>query len=338
MRRAQPSSWSNRIKLLLMTLVLTVLIWATADSLVNEQINVKAELKLLPELGSSMLVEQPQDTGPLELELFGPRRVIDSLPIPLEIDIRLFSRAPGRYELDLRELLLDRWDDYPRLAIGQVTPGKTLVVIDQLVEADVRLILVDEGGAYQVAPRLDRDTVKVRMRQSVLDDKRERGETLSLEINAARSLRDQPTGKQVTVEVPISPDPAIFGTDCEVLTRTVRLSATLTSDRREGTISTCPIQVAVSFANFGKPFKLFDDKGEQVTLLTRTIRVEGPSQTVAALLAGDRPVGIIRLKGADFDQPGVLRPFPIEFQLPQGVRFVPGSEPEPVRLRLEPVH
>ena len=80
----------EHVKLISMTAVLTVLIWAAADSLVNESVSVPITLKTVSGGGNAdVLVSPAADSESFELQVTGPRKAIARIQELAHITIRL---------------------------------------------------------------------------------------------------------------------------------------------------------------------------------------------------------------------------------------------------------
>ncbi len=74
--------------------------------------------------------------------------------------------------------------------------------------------------------------------------------------------------------------------------------------------------------------------GTPLTLVTQTIEVAGPVESVNKLVTGEtRAYGFIQLKQADLDQLGVVKAWMPEFRLPPGITLA--QPPKPVEFQLQ---
>lgn len=327
----------EQFKLLGMTAVLTALIWATADSLVNETIGVQISFAVVPEAGKTdMIAEVDRELPPFQVEVSGPHRVIAQVQAaaPLNARISVPDTQTGPTSIPLLKALEDQWNAFPKLTVLSVKPPDLEVAVDHFVPQEFRVALRPFKLAYEFEPQLERNTVTVRMRESRLREMLDARKPLEIQIDPERLLRDKTPGESVTVPVRLTLNPEDFGDDAEVTPNTLQVTATLKADRKTAEIGTVPILLAVSFANFAKPLKAIGPDGT-TPLVTRRITVTGPVEAVDRLLAGDRPVGIIRLKVADLENLGVQRSFKPEFHLPPGVELA--EEPEPVTFTILPL-
>jgi hypothetical protein len=321
----------EQIKLLGMTAVLTILVWATADRLVNETIAIDLICEFTPVPDMPDLLVSPVQNTAFKVEMSGPRRLIDQASKSTKVKLQINDRPTGVSTVNVKQLLDDQWREHPKLSLLSVTPATAEVRVDHRARAEVQVVLRPPRLLFDQPPRLDRSQVTVEMRESVYAPLRDAGRKLQVEVDVDRAFRGQPAGRPLTLSVPLTPDVETFGPDARFTPNEVKVTGTLAADRKSADITTCPIQIAVGFAHFGRRYRIEDDRGP-VTLVTRTITVTGPVEAVDRLLAGDRPVGIIRLRAEDFDRAGVQRSFVPEFHLPPGVELA--REPEPVLLKL----
>lgn len=330
-------------KLLSMTAVLSVLIWASADSLVSETVSVPASLEPVPATGTSgMLVESATPVVALEIQVSGPRKLAEKIRdmAPLRIRFPVADRPTGAASIPLdrntlKRLLAEQWTDFRKLTVVSVRPDALQVVVDHWTTKDVALVLSRQSLPYDVEPQIQPPTVSVRMRESRLDSVRE-GEQLRIDISAEteRLLKEQPTGQSVTVTIAL--DARAYGTDAQVDPAQVSVTATVKSESTTAQISTVPILIAVSFPNLEKAVRPVGPDGEALTLVAPPIHVKGPTDAIARLQQGTTHArGIIHLKQEYLEKlntPLLLIP---EYHLPPGIELA--KEPEPVEFSLKDV-
>ncbi len=331
----------EQARLLSTTTILTALIWVSADSLVNESVSVFVTFDLTSAAGAQdMLLEVTAPGGAFELEVSGPRRVVEAVQqqAPLKIRLRVQDRSvigPDRIRLDrawLKQELSEQFSEFKKLTVVSIRPDSIPVIVDRWVTVDADLVLGRLSLAYEVEPQLKRSTVAARLRQSDLDRLPE-GRPLQLDISGdvERLLKEQSVGQSVSI--PVTIDARKWGSDTQLTPNVVEVTATIKAQRRTVEISTVPILVAVSFANLEKPYAAVSPEGEPLTLITRTISVTGPTEAVNRLERGlTRAYGTIHLKEADLDALNELKILTPNIQLPAEIELV-GSV-DPVHLRL----
>lgn len=332
----------EQLKLLGMTIVLTVLIWASADSLVNEVVTVRVTFDVAPAANTNMLVQvNPDNQGQLyEMQVAGPRRAVDAVQDrePLRLRLYIPEHPTGAFDEPLREDMLKRamveqWGEFHRLSVLSVRPPSLPVLVDHMLTRDVDITLNRLSLAYDVAPQLKRSNATVRIRESRLRELAPSGAVPPLDISTdlERQLRKRVAGEAERVSVAL--DARIYGPDATLTPDTVEVTATVKADRMTAQIPTVPIKPVISYENLGKPYLAVSQDGAPLTLVTQTIQVTGPTEDVAKLLSGEtRAFGFIQLKQADLHELGVLKAWTPEFYLPPNVQLA--QEPEPIEFKL----
>lgn len=327
----------EQVKLIATTVVLAVLIWVTADSLVSETVKVGVTFDLQPaDAAPKMLVEAGPEGRSAEIQIVGPRRVVDSLDPPLRVRFLVPDLPTGPrvlpLQLDLlQQRLTDQYAEFRKLRVVAVTPDRLPIKVDHLIERKFDVILRPLTLAYEVEPQVSHNSVTVWMRESAAQALDDAGQPVELNIAGEfeHLVEQQPAGQSVTITVRL--DTRLFGIGAELIPPTIDVTATLKTQRRTATVPTVPILLAVSFANLERPFRAVTPDGG--TLVTRSIRVTGPAEAVARLLRGEtRAYGIIQLKEADLEASGTPRLSTPEFHLPPGVELA--EDPAPVEFRL----
>lgn len=333
----------EQVKLLSMTVVLTVLIWASADSLVNEAITVSVLLEPVPAAGvKNMIVEASPAREAHEVVVSGPRKIVEDIqaqPVPLHVRLRIADRSTGPASITLdravvKESLAERWSEFDKLTIVSIQPPTLEVRVDHWVVREAAITIQGLTLAYDVEPQLRTTSTTVRLRESALAQF-PAGRPLGIEIAALveRRLKDQPAGESAVIPVPLDVRP--FGPDATLIPSTVEVTATVKAQRRTAQIHTVPILVAVSFANLEKPYRAVTREGSPLSLVTRSITVTGPSEEVGRLERGlIRAFGMIHLKQEDLEQIDVLRQRTPEYRLPEGVVLAEPAAPVEFKLIL----
>lgn len=334
----------EQVKLLSMTAVLTVLIWVSADSLVNETVSVSFLLKPVPTSGASgMLIESSRPGQVYEVQISGPRRIVEDVQArtaPLRARFRVTDRPTGPAEISLDRATLKRemaeqWKEFHKLTVVSVEPQTLPVMVDHWIAKEVDVVLKTLTLAYDVKPQLSRSTTTVRMRESRLQDW-PAGQPLQINVaeNVERLLKETPLGERVTIHVTL--DSRHFGPDAELSPGTVDVVATVKAQQATERVATVPILLAVSFANLEKAYRPVARDGSPLSLVTQTIVVTGPPEEVTKLLRGDtRAYGMIQLKEDDLARLDTLKLMTPEYHLPPGIRLA--EDPPPIEFRLAKV-
>lgn len=330
----------DQLRLFGMTAVLTLLIWAGADSLVTETASVGIVLKAVPAVpGSNMVIRVEPSREWFDVQVSGPRRTVQAVQLrgPYHLRLPMEDRPTGEAAISLdrytlKRELAEQWADFRNLSVVSVNPGALSVVVDRVVTKVLDVTAKRLTLAYDVEPQLQRTTVNVRIRESFLQTL-PAGQPLQIDIapDIERLLKEQPVGKSVTVRVAL--DSRRFGPDAEVTPNAVEVNATVRAQRSTEQIPTVPVLVAMSFANLEKRVRAVTREGTPLTLVTQTISVTGPTDEVMRLVRGDtRAYGVIQIKEDDLQQMGVLKLAAPEYHLPKGLELA--EEPPSIELQL----
>lgn len=330
----------EQIKLISMTVVLTVLIWAGADSLVNETTTVPVYVEIIPPASApDMVVDTKGSPGPFDLEVSGPRRVIEDIRTlsPLRLRLSIDERPTGDASIRpdrtaLRAAVAVLGSEFGKLSVISLQPNTLDVVVDHMVTRDVRLQSRTLTLQYDIEPRLDPGMVVIRMRESVaMSNPSGDNPVLDIGPELERLLKDQPIGHRTTVAVPV--DVRGFGPDAVANPKVVEVTATVRAGRTTADIPTVPILLAVSFANLERTLQPVTRDGTPMVLVTRTITVTGLHDDVARLQRGEtRAQGIIQLKQEDLEDTGSLKLATPEYSLPPGIELA--ADPSPIEFKL----
>jgi len=331
----------EQIKLLSMTTMLTVLIWAGADSLVNETTMIRVNIELVPpEDDSNMLIEVDTKTHAFELEVSGPRNTINNLisQAPLKLKLTVADRATGETDIrldhdTLKQMVVSGGHEFREITIGSIIPDTIHVMIDHIITRQVSITAGQSSLTYDVEPQLQRTTATLSIRESVYLS---RGSDAPLQIDLSQEIdrlfKEQPLGKRVTLPVGLNVRP--FGPDARVTPKSIDVTAAVETQLVTQQIPTVPILLAVSVANLDKPVRAVTRDGNPLSLMTQTISVIGQREEVDQLIRGEtRVYGIIQLKQEDFDALGKLKLVTPDYHLPPGIRLA--EQPVPVEFKLD---
>ena len=326
----------EQVKLLSMTAVLTVLIWAGADSLVNEAVSVRVFLEVEPLDNPDLLIEVDPDTPSrwVEVQVSGPRKIVEGAQDrePLEARLRLADRPTGRTTVVLDREMLERalveeWNEFRRLSIVSIQPTTLPIHVDHMITRELAITAQRLTLAYDEEPQLKQMFATVRMRETRFEELPRPALRSQLDISTEveRLPRSERTGQPVSVLVPL--DSHMFGPGAELSPDRIEVTATIRADRRTEEIPTVPIKLAVSFANLAKPYQAVARVGAALTPVTQTIKVTGSADGVARLLQGEtRAFGFIQLKEADLEELGVLKAWTPEYYLPPDIGLAEPAE------------
>lgn len=330
----------EQVKLLSMTVVLTVLVWASADSLVNETVNVPVSFEVLPVRNNpDMLVALDTENNSYELQVSGPRSLVSALQAQPSLRLRLRIEdgptGPATVRLDrerVREALAGLSREFRKLAVVSIQPETLPVKIDHMVTHEVEVVAKRLTLPYEVEPQLDRSRVDVTLRQTEYEKLTE-DQPLQIPIGSdiERQLKDKPAGKSVTVAITL--DAQRLGPGARINPPIINVTATVQAQRVTAQIPTVPILLAMSFANLERPLRPVTRDGTPLSLVTQTITVTGLRSDVAKLQRREtRAYGVIQLKQEDLESLGVLKLVTPDYLLPDGVTLA--VEPSPIEFKL----
>ena len=163
----------EQVKLLSMTVVLAVLVWAAADSLVNEAVSIGITFEMTPSAATppSMIKVIEPEGGSFELEISGPRRIVEDVQsqAPLRARLRIPDRPTGSAVVplnkeSLKSELAEQFNEFGRLTVVAVHPPTLAIRVDHLVSKEVEIRLERLTLPYEVPPQLKRASTTVRMR------------------------------------------------------------------------------------------------------------------------------------------------------------------------------
>ncbi len=331
----------EQIRLLSTTAVLTLLVWASADSLVNETASVPVAFDLVPPSANrAMLVAVADEAPSFELKISGPHKVIGELRGrgPLRIPLTVAELPTGATTIalnrqDIRHSLAALGTEFSKLSVLSIMPDRLPVIVDHMVKQDAVVVLKNLTLSYDVAPQLSQSRVAVTMRESELS-RLPAGQTLQIDITSdvERLLASTEGGVNTSVQVQL--DAArYFGPGASVVPRGVGVLATVKAQRATAEISTVPILLAVSFSNLERPLRPVGRDGSPLPLMTQTILVSGREENVRRLQNGEtRAYGVIHLKQGDLEGTGELKLVTPDYRLPEGISLA--RTPLPIEFKL----
>lgn len=324
-----------------MTALLTVLIWAAADSLVREVGAIEVALKPVP-MQPSMIVDLDPQAYSVRVQFSGPRRFVESIRDrgPLTLQLPIPDQPTGNVTvslnpLDVRRQLAERWTEFDRMSVTSVQPDSVPILIDHYRKEEVQLVIKKSTLAFEAEPRLQRASATARLRDSFLNMLApDQALQYDLTPDLERMLKDQPIGQTVTLSIPL--DAKRIGPNVELTPSSVEVTVTIKADRVTESVPTVPVLVTMSFANLGRPIRAANRDGAPQSLVTLTIKVRGLASDVQKLMRGEtRAYGMIHLKEDDLQQLNTVKLLVPDFHLPPGIELA--EEPPPVELQLLPV-
>lgn len=324
----------EQIKLMLGTVVLTLLIWTTADQLLSDTHEI--EVTIVPVTSGehpAIVQTDPPGQTRFKLTVTGPRRRVEQLRDqartgqlrPLSIPVP--DHISGTVNVDVRRALEGQSGQLLGLRVDKVDPPQVRVLVDRLTTV-VMPVQVERGVMeFDVPPRADPAEVRVTLPESALANLAQ----VQLRLAVADLFLNQPAGESLTI--PGVPLPQKLGeVDIQTDPPTVTIRATLREQIKIGTIPAVPIAVQASPENFNR-FEVRTRDGR--TLISRAITVQGPPAVVDSLVAGRTPVtGRVVLTGDLVAQGGQFIELQPVFDLPPDVHLA--APVQPVELSLIP--
>lgn len=322
----------RHIKLLSTTLVLTLLIWVTADELQIVQSVLTLDVRFEPRNAGSSMQIIPIKSSLVKIQVSGTRRAVARAQArdPLPVTIQLAERpSASRVQIDqLTELLREQPGPLRELTIKSVQTPTLEVRIDRMIEVDVAVTAKRSSQiSYETGPVLSPDRVRVRMWETTLGDM---GHTLpNIEINVDEYLRDQPRDQPFSVSVPVPL--RMFGADASCEPSAVRATGKLApASVEQRLLNTVAIRACVSFENLSRGIEVEIEGGGQIATLA--LKVEGSRE---ALEAASSVYGVINLREDDLRSLGQTIEKTPDFILPPGVRIV--GQPPKVRILIRSI-
>ncbi len=332
----------EQLKLLSMTAVITLIVWASADRLVNDIATVRLTIEPMPSTEVDTIVEPDMEETPdrYELQISGPRKTLKSLrdrePLNLRLPISETSIGPVSVALSqdgLKRAIINQWPELHGLAVLSVKPRTLPVIVDRMVSAEFDVSMANLTLAYDDEPQLQRTSTTARLRESLLASMVSGGQRPEIDISreVERIVQTKPAGESSMF--PVTLDLTRFGPGASLDPASIDVTATLKTQRSTAEISTVPIKPVVSFANLGKSFEAVGRDGTPLTLVTQTVRITGPTDEVMKLVRGEtRAYGLIQFKEADLRQANVIKAWTPEFHLPAGIELA--ESPRQIEFRL----
>ena len=321
-----------QLKLIAMSALVTLLVWVSADQLLTESTTLPVTIE--PTVAGqqpytvSTLGDRPQR---FQVTVSGPQKAIARFRDagPLTIPLPIETRAAGRVNVRLLEALRTDPAPFAELTVDAVTPEYLEVVVDRDITVSLP-VWVDKGTLdYDVDPSVEPDHAQVTMSESrytaIPEEKRR------LVLRADSLLRNKKKGELLSFPVPL--EAKVEGADVKVAPAQVTLRATVRELRVTGTIAAVPIRFTGSI-DLWNEFQI--ELRNKSTLLTQPITVQGPTDIVGRLVAGDIKVtGMISLNRDDTLEPERYRTKkPAFIGLPPGVELADPNAIEGVEFRL----
>ena len=321
-----------QVKLIAMSVLVTVLVWLSADELLTESATVPVTIQPVSALEESYTVrplgDRPQK---FHIGLSGPQKMFARLKEagPLTIELPVETRTTGLVNVKVLDVLQKDRDRFPGLTMESVTPE----FLDVIVDRDIKVPLpvwVDKGTLdYDVDPSVEPDAVEVTISEQRFNAIPAEKRRIVLHVESL--LRNKPKGELLSFPVPL--EAKVDGVDVKVLPAQVDLRATVRELRVTDTIAVVPIRFTSS-VDLRNEYRV--ELRDQGRLLTQPIMVKGPPELVARLVAGDLKVtGLIALNRDDtLDSERYRAKKPVFVGLPTGVELADPDAIASVEFRL----
>ena len=317
--------------LLVMTSLLTILIWVVADYSLSDTATLKVYLNPVPSGSADMLVTALRASEePYEIQVSGKQTIISRLKSrdSLALNIPVSPRESGVYKLTLMEELRSNQNELSEVIVQNVNPPTMTIQVDHNIEVTMP-ILVQPGslnyeGPIMIEPTEVLVTISELAYESLPPNERK------VLLYPDEYLRTAPRGKHITDSVPLTKMVGDVGVQLDPDSVTLRFK--LAEELREETLKSIPIKIEASL-------DLFNGYNVEVKGLskgapfTQPITIEGPSHIVGQLLAERTKIwGVITLSAEDKANPGQYRYLKPRFNLPEGVKLVGDTKPVEIRL------
>jgi hypothetical protein len=322
----------EQVKLIAVAVVVTLLVWTTADQLLSDTLEVPVTVQPHAAPGTQMIVDtDPPGQNRFIMTLTGPKRVVEQVRREggLEVTIEVPDVPNGPRLIDVKKEMAGYQEQFRGLRVEAVDPPEIRLLIDRRTTVTMP-VQVERGNLeYEVPPTVEPRDIQVTL--SELGLQRLEGQQRVL-LDVEDLLRDRPKGEPQRIEgVPLPS--RVGGVEVGLEPDTVTVFATLREQSKNGTIAAVPIVVGSSVDIFNR-YEV--ETREGTTLITRAITVRGPPAVVDRLVSKDlRVTGLVYLTADLVAQADEFRELSPTFDLPPAVRLV-GPVP-PVVLRLVPI-
>jgi YbbR domain-containing protein len=321
-----------QLKLIAMSVLLTVLVWVSADQLLLESTTLPVTIEPVATGEGSYTVSTPGDRPPrFQVTLTGPQQVIARFKDtgPLTIPLPIETHATGPVNVNVLDALRKEPGPFAGLTVDSVSPAYLEVVVDRDMNVSLP-VWVDKGALdYDVDPSVEPDHVQVTIserRYRTLPEEKRR-----LTLRAESLLKNKKKGELLSFAVPL--EAKVEGVEVKVAPPQVNLRATVRELRVTDTIAAVPIRFSGS-VDLWNEFQI--ELRNRSTLLTQPITVKGPAELVARLVGGDIKVtGQITISRDDtLDAEHYRAKKPVFVGLPAGVELADPDAIEGVEFRL----
>ena len=331
----------QQIGLYVVTAVLTLLIWASADQLLTETAELPMSITVRGRRGSEFVVTPAEEATRTYLVTFRGRQAdvknlsdLTSRPLTLTVeDAALEVGGLGLRSLTLLDELREHESAFPGCTIQHVDPPTTSIAVDRRITREVPVFVRTGNLDYSVEPRVSPTMIAVTLLQTQWERIQDANPRVA--VNAENDMATQPEGTPIKLDVPLD---SILQSDSgsvpvvSLAPQTVEVRATLRRRLKRGTIQAVPIKFVGSHPLWNRYTVQFRQPNPPDTL---RITVVGPPDEVDRLASGERKTfALISLAASDTTAEGGYQFFKPEFSLPAGVQLADDETVESFEIRL----
>ena len=332
----------EQFRLLSGTAVLTVLIWVSADQLLTETEELDITIALRTEPNSDLVLRFVEGSpSRFRITASGRQGDINNLRdqgrLELTIaDAVLLTSDLGLQDLSLQERFRERGLVFAGCAVLRVQPAVAKVYVDRRISVEVPVVARFGNLGYAVEPRVDPDTVRVTIMQTIYDRVRSANPRIALDVETY--LVDQPEDEPVRIsgiplQAVVESDVGTFPAE-GVSPDTVSLRATLRRRWKTGTIQAVPIKLLGSGRVLNRFVIEFKNPNPPDTM---SLKVVGPAGEVDKLVSGELKVfATISITGSAARSAGKYQFYEPQFDLPPSVRLAEDQITPKFDIRLVP--
>ncbi len=333
----------RQVRLILMVVGMTCLIWIAADQQVARSTRELLPLVIKPATPNSLAIRLVDpDLQYITVGFRGPNRaitslnaVVDSMTVQLEVPERGSS---GQYTLVLLDELRAQMGQFPSgLAIVDVIPETVDIEVDRLVERRVRLVLGPSDHEFETPPQLDPAEVRIRVTERQYEALKESERVIVIPVDPVLKNEQEglPFEKRVTIPKELAGGVAVLKVD----PAQARLSGKLSQRVLTGRIPTVPVWLLMTKDMADEYEVVFG--GQDTQLVTRAVTIRGPTELVDDLIQNPAKYDVkvmVEITREDLNRDttkeGFISKIPQFRRWPTGVTVA--EEPEPVLIKLVP--
>lgn len=334
----------QRLRLWLLTVGMTLLIWVAADQRVTRSAELKLPFSIKPAVPGAMAVQLVDpDVKFIKIEFRGPSRAIaelKSVQDSLAAELQVSERDSGRYELNLLNELRAQMDQFPGgLVIVSTYPPTVTVDADPYVERQVRLSVDASSYQFEGTPQLDPAEVTVRVPQGRFDQLSADQRRITIPVTGLPG-GEWEEGRAIEKLIVVPRELGGGLTALHVEPESVTLRATPLKRIRTDRIPTVIIRVLPATPSLFDRHRLVFVEQPESEFVTRPVVVRGPVDLMSDLidnLSKYALAGIIHINREDVREGKPSGPIPKEvhiINLPKGVELA--EKPEVVYVELVP--